>query len=40
MTDYSPPTTNYLGKLKEQLGMTGEQQAERASVADGQQWRK
>lgn len=40
MIDYTPPSTNDLAKLKEQLGMTGEQMAELASVAGGQQWRK
>lgn len=40
MIDYKPPTTTDLRHLKHALGYTGEQMAELASVAGGQQWRK
>ena len=40
MTQYTPPTTADLAKLKDQLGYTGEQMAALAGVAGGQQWRK
>lgn len=40
MIEYSPPSTSDLAKLKERLGLTGEQMAELAGVAGGQQWRK
>lgn len=40
MIDYTPPSTTDLAKLKDKLGLTGEQMADLASVAGGQQWRK
>lgn len=40
MTEYTPPSTSDLAKLKDRLGLTGEQMAELAGVAGGQQWRK
>ena len=40
MIDYTPPSTTDLQRLKDELGYTGEQMAELASVAGGQQWRK
>ena len=40
MIEYIPPSTTNLAALKDQLGYTGEQMAELASVAGGQQWRK
>lgn len=40
MIKYTPPSTADLAKLKDQLGLTGEQMADLASVAGGQQWRK
>ena len=38
--NYQPPTTDDLAKLKENLGMTGNELAALAGVADGRQWRK
>ena len=40
MISYSAPTPDDLQRLKEQLGFSGEQMAELASVAGGSQWRK
>lgn len=40
MIPYTPPTTEDLARLKAELGYTGEQMAELASVAEGAQWRK
>lgn len=37
---YTPPTPQDLQALKNELGMTGQQMAELAGVAGGQQWRK
>ncbi|TDB48990.1 helix-turn-helix domain-containing protein [Photorhabdus luminescens] len=38
--NYSPPTTEDLIKLKEELGFTGEQMADLAGVSGNNQWRK
>lgn len=40
MIKYTPPTPDDLQRLKRELGYTGEQMAELASLAGGQQWRK
>ena len=40
MLTYAPPTTADLAALKHTLGYTGEQMADLAAVAGGQQWRK
>lgn len=40
MIKYTPPTTEDLRRLKDELGYTGEQMADLASVAGGAQWRK
>lgn len=40
MIQYTPPTTEDLAKLKGELGYSGEQMAELASVSNGAQWRK
>ncbi|MFD2755657.1 hypothetical protein [Comamonas terrae] len=40
MIKYVPPTPEDLNRLKAQLGYSGEQMAELASVSGGQQWRK
>ena len=40
MLKYHPPSTTDLADLKHALGFTGEQMAELAAVAGGQQWRK
>lgn len=40
MIKYTPPSTSDLATLKHELGYTGEEMAELASVAGGQQWRK
>lgn len=40
ITRYSPPTTDDLERLKRELGMTGNQMADLAGLADGRQWRK
>ena len=40
MIKYTPPDTQDLAALKAELGYSGEQMAELASVAGGQQWRK
>jgi hypothetical protein len=37
---YAPPTTADLRRLKDGLGLTGEQMAELFGLAGGQQWRK
>lgn len=37
---YSPPKPEDLQRLKNELGLTGEQMAELFGVAGGQQWRK
>lgn len=37
---YSPPSTLDLQRLKNELGLTGEQMAELFGLAGGQQWRK
>lgn len=37
---YTPPTPQDLQALKNELGLTGQQMAELAAVAGGQQWRK
>jgi transcriptional regulator with XRE-family HTH domain len=37
---YLPPTTDDLRRLKDDLGLTGEQMAELFGLAGGQQWRK
>ncbi|WP_346774046.1 hypothetical protein [Burkholderia cenocepacia] len=38
--EYTPPKTEDLQRLKDELGRTGEQMAELFGVAGGQQWRK
>ncbi len=38
--NYSPPTTEDLIKLKQELGFTGEQMADLAGVSGNNQWRK
>lgn len=40
MIPYTAPTTTDLQRLKDELGFTGEQMADLASVAGGQVWRK
>lgn len=40
MVKYTPPTTEDLQRLKDALGLTGEQMAALASVVSGAQWRK
>lgn len=40
MIKYTPPATEDLQRLKHELGLTGEEMAELASVAGGPQWRK
>lgn len=40
MIQYTPPAPEDLQRLKAQLGYSGAQMAELASVAGGQQWRK
>ncbi|MCO8160993.1 XRE family transcriptional regulator [Pseudomonas sp. 21LCFQ010] len=40
ITRYSPPSTDDLERLKRELGMTGNQMADLAGLADGRQWRK
>jgi len=40
MISYQAPTPADLQRLKDELGYTGEQMADLASVAGGQQWRK
>jgi len=40
ITDYSPPTTTDLQRLKAKLGYTSEQMADLLAVAGGNQWRK
>jgi len=40
MIPYEAPSTTDLQRLKEQLGFSGNDMAELASVAGGQQWRK
>lgn len=40
MIDYTPPTPDDLRRLKDDLGYTGAQMGELASVVGGQQWRK
>lgn len=40
MIAYTPPTTADLQRLKDTLGLSGEQMAALASVAGGSQWRK
>lgn len=37
---YTAPTPADLQRLKDELGLTGEQMADLAGVAGGQQWRK
>ena len=38
--EYSPPTTDDLIRLKDELGYTGNQMADLAGVASNSQWRK
>lgn len=38
--EYSPPTTDDLIRLKDELGYTGNQMADIAGVASNSQWRK
>ncbi|MFY0403335.1 XRE family transcriptional regulator [Pantoea dispersa] len=38
--EYSPPTTDDLTRLKDELGYTGNQMADLAGVASNSQWRK
>ncbi|QNK65889.1 XRE family transcriptional regulator [Variovorax sp. PAMC26660] len=40
MIPYEAPSTTDLQRLKEQLGFSGNDMADLASVAGGQQWRK
>lgn len=40
MIPYIPPSTDDLQRLKDELGCTGKQMAELASVASDAQWRK
>jgi len=40
MIEYTPPSADDLQRLKTQLGFSGAQMAELASVASGAQWRK
>jgi transcriptional regulator with XRE-family HTH domain len=40
INDYTPPSTDDLARLKEQLGYTGNQMADLAGVAGNSQWRK
>lgn len=37
---YTPPTPEDLRRLKDELGLTGEQMADLFGLAGGQQWRK
>ena len=37
---YSPPSTADLQKLKDELGLTGEQMAKLAAIGGSHQWRK
>ncbi|MGU9943853.1 XRE family transcriptional regulator [Bordetella avium] len=38
--NYTPPDIDDLARLKESLGLTGNQLADLAGVSDGRQWRK
>jgi len=40
MIEYTPPSADDLQRLKAELGFSGAQMAELASVASGAQWRK
>lgn len=40
MIPYTPPTTQDVQRVREELGYTSNQMAELASVAAGSQWRK
>ncbi|HBM3281990.1 TPA: helix-turn-helix domain-containing protein [Klebsiella oxytoca] len=40
INDYTPPTSDDLNRLKEELGFTGNQMADLAGVASNSQWRK
>ena len=40
INDYTPPSTDDLNKLKDDLGYTGNQMADLAGVASNSQWRK
>lgn len=38
--EYSPPSTDDLSRLKDELGYTGNQMADLAGVSSNSQWRK